>query len=556
MGYYGRALDTGEVQFLEYPMDVNGQPQQFEARVVRHGPDTTLTIVRNVTEALRTRERLAMLGAAIEQAAEDVIITDAAGVIRYVNPTFERTTGWGAAEVVGKTPAVLKSGLHDDAFYRELWQSLAAGRPWHGRFTNRTRDGRLILQDATVVAIRDAAGAVVGYVSTRADVTRRVEMESQLAHSQRMEAIGTLAGGIAHDFNNILAAIMGNAELALDAAGPAGPAADELRSILDASQRAADLVRRILAFSRQTAEEARPVPVAALVAESLKLLRSTLPKDVLVVPRLAGRALVLADAGELQRVLLNLCTNAAHAMREGGGTLTVGLTDEVLDEAAAAARGVAPGLVLHLTVADTGCGMTPEVKARVFEPFFTTRPFGEGTGLGLSIVHGVVKRLGGAIHVESAPGAGTTFEIWLPALAEGTEADAAGGADAVRGEGRLLVIDDEPMLVEVLERSLSRLGYRVRAFTSPLEALRVLEAAPAAWDAVVTDLAMPQLSGEEVARRVRALRPGLPVFVCTGNRRELDDEAAAALGVAEVLEKPVRASELSAALGRHLVPVA
>jgi CheY-like chemotaxis protein len=196
------------------------------------------------------------------------------------------------------------------------------------------------------------------------------------------------------------------------------------------------------------------------------------------------------------------------------------------------------------------------VKARVFEPFFTTRPFGEGTGLGLSIVHGVVKRLGGAIHVESAPGAGTTFEIWLPALAEGTEADAAGGADAVRGEGRLLVIDDEPMLVEVLERSLSRLGYRVRAFTSPLEALRVLEAAPAAWDAVVTDLAMPQLSGEEVARRVRALRPGLPVFVCTGNRRELDDEAAAALGVAEVLEKPVRASELSAALGRHLVPVA
>ena len=552
MALYERALAGDEVQQIEYPLDAGGVRRHFELRVARQGPDTVLSIVRDVTEAHQARERLALLGAAIEQAAEDVLITDAAGVIRYVNPSFERTTGWAAAEVAGRTPAFLKSGLHDEAFYRELWGALAAGRPWQGRFTNRTKDGRLVLQDATIVAIRGADGAVSGYVSTRADVTRRVEMESRLAHSQRMEAIGTLAGGIAHDFNNILAAIMGNAELALDCA-TGGPALEELRSILDASQRAADLVRQILAFSRQTVEEAHPVPVATLVAEALKFLRSTLPSSVLVVPRLASPGLVLADPGELQRVLLNLCTNAAHAMRDGGGRLEVQLEDTTLGDQAAASRlGLEPGRYLRLTVADTGCGMTAEVKARIFEPFFTTRRQGEGTGLGLSIVHGVVKRLGGAIHVESAPGMGTTFDVYLPALPAGAGVSAATTRPSVPGAGRILVIDDEPMLVQVLERSLARLGYGVRAFTSPLEALDVLEADPGGWDAVVTDLAMAQLPGEEVVRRVLAVRPDLPVFLCTGNRRDLTDEAARALGVAEVLEKPVRASELSAALHRRV----
>jgi len=552
---YRRAIDEDQMQFLEYPLQSGGQRQHFEARVVRQGPDTALSIIRNVTEEHRTRERLALLGAAIEQAAEEVLITDAAGIIRYVNPSFERTMGYTAGEVQGRTPAILKSGLHDAAFYRRLWQVLEAGRTWRGRFTNRTKDGRLLLQDATIVAIRDADGAVTAYVSTRTDVTRRVEMESRLAHAQRMEAIGTLAGGIAHDFNNILAAIMGNAELALESASHVPVALEEIRSILGASQRAAELVRQILAFSRQTAEEARPVALAALVDESLQLLRSTLPSTIQVVPQLSTAALVAGDAGELQRVLLNLCTNAAHAMREGGGRLEVRLADaELEDGPRTRSLGLRPGRYVRLGVIDTGCGMTAEVKARIFEPFFTTRRQGEGTGLGLSIVHGAVTRLGGAIQVESSPGQGSTFDVYLPVLEAGATPGPAAAATASRGTGRILVVDDEPMLARVLERSLARLGYSVRAFVDPLEALRVMEADPSAWDAVLTDLAMPQLAGDEVVRRVRAMRRDLPVFLCTGNRRELSDEAARALGVAEVLEKPVRASDLSAALLRWLPP--
>ncbi len=547
------AIDQDRTQLLEYPLELGGQRRFFEARVVSLGEDTALTIVRDVSGERQARERLSLLGAAIEQAAEDVIITDAAGVIRYVNPAFERSTGWRAEEVLGQKPSILRSGRHDERFYRAIWDTLAAGRTWQGRFSNRTKDGRIILQDANIVAIRDGQGAPAGYVSTRHDVTERVEMETHLAQTQRMEAIGTLAGGIAHDFNNILAAIVGNAELGLGNAGENREVAEDLRSILQAAGRAGELVKQILSFSRQVADAVQPVQVATLLQESQKLLRATLPSSISFSSEIHTRALVEADPGELQRLIINLCTNAALAMRGTNGQLTLRLEELVPDEGARARHpGLAPGRFVQLTVADTGCGMTPEVKARIFEPFFTTRGAGGGTGLGLSIVHGVVKRLRGAIEVESEPGQGTTFRVLLPAKAPQAPAQGQAAPVPERGRGRLLVVDDEPMLARMLERNLTRLGYTVLAFTSSVEALQALEAAPGDVDALVTDLAMPQISGEELARRARAVRSDLPVLLCTGNRQEVSDERAAALGIAQVLEKPVDTARLSQALRQVL----
>jgi len=382
----------------------------------------------------------------------------------------------------------------------------------------------------------------------------RLRLEGQLRQAQKMEAIGTLAGGIAHDFNNILAAILGFSELARFAAAGGEDPTPHLLEILKASYRARDLVRQILAFSRRTESAFAPVPLRPLVNEALKLLRATLPATIRLRERLEGEGRVLGDPTQIHQVVMNLCTNAYQAMEEEGGELEVSLAEQ--RPAAAPEEVSGAGRFLRLRVRDTGPGMDPAILNRIFDPYFTTKEPGKGTGLGLAVVHGIVKQHRGRVEVASRPGGGATFDVYFPLLEE-QEAPSAGGrggpAPAGNGE-RLLFIDDEPALVALAEAVLTGLNYRVIATADARAGLELFCSDPHGFDLVITDMTMPQMTGDRLAREILRLRPGLPVLLCTGYSERLTEEGARRLGAAGLLWKPYLREELAAAVRRALDP--
>ncbi|MBK8003145.1 MAG: PAS domain-containing protein [Gemmatimonadetes bacterium] len=389
------------------------------------------------------------------------------------------------------------------------------------------------------------------------DITERRRLELQLRQAQKMEALGTLAGGIAHDFNNILAAVIGHTEL-LRPLLPAGAEGQEhLRGILTAGQRARDLIQQILTFSRGREPERVPVAVAEMLAEALRLLRPSTPATVeLVLPPVPADLAILADPTQVQQVLLNLCGNAAQAMPGGHGRITIAAEHVELADAAAGHPELPPGRYVRLVVADTGSGMSPEVLERIFDPFYTTKAPGAGTGLGLAVVHGIMVANGGAVMVRSTPGQGSAFHLYFPRaeLPAGARPRQSGPTRAVPpGEGqRILVVDDEPPLVAIACRALERRGWRASGHTRPADALAALRAAPGEVDLVLCDLTMPQLSGLDLAREVRALRPDLPILLMTGYAGAVDPAELAGLGILELVEKPFMAAHLVEVIARHL----
>ena len=384
--------------------------------------------------------------------------------------------------------------------------------------------------------------------------------EAQLRDVQKMESIGTLAGGIAHDFNNILGAILGNVALAREDVGADHPALASLQEIHKASVRARDLVQQILTFSRREPQELVTLPLRPVIEETHKLLRATLPAGVELDVMLADRPLhALVDATQVQQVLMNLCTNAWHALKEGAGCIGVGLDAVQLDRGTTQRLGgVAPGPYVHLWVSDTGTGMNAATRARIFEPFFTTKPVGLGTGLGLSVVHGIMSSHHGAIAVDSAPGEGSTFHLYFPLVeSELTTVSTASVTPAsapVCGHGEhVLYVDDDETMVVVVERILTRAGYRVSSYWDPQEAVAAVRERPDAFDFVVTDFNMPEFSGLDVARAVMRIRPGLPVVISSGYiTEELRDEARLA-GVRGMLEKQNLFEDIRGLLGRILL---
>jgi nitrogen-specific signal transduction histidine kinase/ActR/RegA family two-component response regulator len=378
--------------------------------------------------------------------------------------------------------------------------------------------------------------------------------QAQLTQSEKLRAIGTLAGGIAHDFNNILGAILGFGELVLEDVPADSRTARNARQVVKAGQRAKDLVRQILAFSRQTEPQRSSVRLGAIVDEAMKLLRATIPATIQIQTRLDATAdTVVADSTQLHQVLMNLGTNASHAMREKGGVLTV-----TLDDFAAETGGIpevpplAPGPYLRLTVADTGHGMESSVLERIFEPFFTTKPVGEGTGLGLSVVHGIIKNHGGEITVHSRPCAGTTFRIFLP-RAENDNTGAAVPDEPVRGrQERILVVDDEEPLANMMQQKLSRLGYKVIAHHDSVEALKEFQSAPQGFDLIITDQTMPRLTGAALAREIVRLRANIPIILCSGSGQAAVKAVGLSPLVRDCVLKPVNFAELSRSIRRVL----
>ncbi len=426
------------------------------------------------------------------------------------------------------------------------------------------RDGRVKFVHERAVTDYDAADRPVRSAGTVQDITElhhaeeaRQNLANQLRESQKMEAMGTLAGGIAHDFNNLLAAIVGHAELLEHDLPPEGAQRKEVAGVLAACRRARDLVQQILTFSHRGERERVPTAFGPIVREALSLLRSTLPSTIEIRAEIPPRLpAVLADPTQLHQVIVNLGTNGAHAMRERGGILRVSLGTVELDDTFARSKGKPHGgPYVRLTVRDGGSGMNQETLGRIFEPFFTTKARGEGTGLGLAVVHGIVESHDGLVSVDSEPGRGTTFSIDLPAVA-GSEGEGQLDEEPIpRGHGEhLLVLDDEPVLVDVARRHLTRLGYRVTGLTHPADALAELRRDPGQFDLVVSDLTMPGMNGLELAAQVREIRPDLPLILASGYGGTAELESLTRLGIRELLPKPFPIATLARAVHRHLQP--
>ena len=416
------------------------------------------------------------------------------------------------------------------------------------------KDGTVFPADISLSPLNSDEGMLV--VATVRDITVRLEaeqqrqrLEAQLRQSQKMEAIGTLAGGIAHDFNNIISAIIGNVELAREDVGADHPAMQSLDEISKASRRARDLVSQILAFSRQQPHPRQAISLTPLVEEVVKLLRATLPAGIGLGTTLAEDVPnVLADPTQIHQILMNLCTNAWHAMDDGRGRIDIQVNTAVLDESAVRIHAdLQPGRYVHLSVRDNGRGMDGVTLERIFEPFFTTKAVGEGTGLGLSVVHGIMRGYQGAITVNSQLGGGTTFHLYFPAAesAPGTAAAEKAPAAPLRGRGQhVLYLDDDESLVLLVTRMLERGGYRVSAYTESAHALQAVRADPGRFDLVVTDYNMPGMSGLDVAREVSRIRPDLPVVVTSGYITDELREKAPGSGVRQLVYKPNSAEEL------------
>ncbi len=374
----------------------------------------------------------------------------------------------------------------------------------------------------------------------RADAVRK-ELEGQLRQVQKMEAIGTLAGGIAHDFNNILFTIVGFTDLSLHELSD-GETRWNLTQVLNACDRAKNLVNQILAFSRQEAPERRPVDIVPVAKEALKFLRSTIPSTIELKQRITGGSLtVLSDPTTIHQVLINLGTNAAHAMRTTGGVMEVCLESMEIprERGGSVPADLKPGPYIRLTVRDTGIGIDPAIMNRIFDPFFTTKPQGEGTGLGLSVVYGIVKSHGGSIAIESEVGRGSTFHVYLPRTPEQEREDNRKKASASGGSEHILFVDDEVVLVDMGERMLSVLGYRVTAVANGPEALKIFRENPDGFDLVITDMTMPGMTGAQLSREILKIKPGFPIILCTGFSELISEGEAKAMGIRRFLMKPV-----------------
>ncbi len=458
------------------------------------------------------------LATAIDQISEGILITDADGTIEYVNQALTRITGYSASELLGQNPRLLKSGHHDDEFYKNLWETVRRGETWSGRLVNKRKDGSFYQEEMTVTPIHGDDGAIQSYVAAKRDITDEVLLESHLHQAQKMEAIGQLAGGVAHDFNNMLTGITGYAQLLLREADGESMQTD-LQHILDLSRRAADLTHQLLAFSRRQQLEQVSVNLNTLVGNTMKMLARLIPENIETVFRGAEDLdPVMADSGQLVQVVMNLAVNARDAM-PNGGKLVLETSNTHIEAAYASERiDVEPGDFVALSVTDSGVGMDADTLEHIFEPFFTTKSAGEGTGLGLATVYGIVKQHGGHLSVESEPGVGTVFNVLLPATGGAPRANEL--ADDFLPESSrtstVLLVEDEIAVREIVERTLGELGCHVLSAGRPSEARMLFDASENGIDLLLTDVVMPGGLGTDLFTELQALDPDLKVLFMSG----------------------------------------
>jgi PAS domain S-box-containing protein len=528
---------------------------QDRGQIVSNGKEVEYIsgVFYDITKQKRTEEESLLLATAIEHAAESVIISNKSGAIQYVNPAFEQLSGFSREEIVGQNFRIFRSDKHDKGFYKDMWEVISRGNIWSGHITNRMKDDTLREFETKISPVHNRSGDIVSFVSVNRDVTQEKVLEAQLHQSQRMQSIGTLAGGIAHDFNNILSAIIGYTELTIDYLENGSLPYNNLQEVLEAGERAKGLINQILTFSRQSEQDLKPLQLKLIVKEALKLIRATLPSTIEIHQDFTSDAAILGDQIKVHQILMNLCTNAGHAMLGKDGMLSVCLSEVEFDSSFRIKHfDIKSGSYLKLSISDTGHGMSASLMERIFDPFFTTKEKGKGTGMGLSVVHGIVKSHNGTIHVYSEPGEGSTFNVYLPIIEKQLEQKIIAEKPIPTGTEHILFVDDEESLINMGKQLLVSLGYDVTTRISSIEALELFKTRPDTFDLVITDLTMPNMTGDELAKQLMAIRSDIPVILCTGFSTRITEEKAKSMGIRAFILKPLIRKDIAETIRKIL----
>ncbi len=538
------------VQNRKYQQHLEDEIKERTVELERLNEELQQELNERIHAETALRESEKRFRTVLETNPDPVVLYDLMGKVEYFNPAFTRVFGWTLDERQGKTMDLFVPERVRDETKTTVAQLMSGEKVSLFETLRHTKSGDTIPVSITGAVYPDQSGKPAGSVINLRDITaqrqaqkEKAKLEKQLRQAQKMEALGTLAGGVAHDFNNILQAILGFSELARIKHLDDPDFQQDMNQVIKAGNRAKELVDQILAFSRQVETQFVPIEISLIIKEALKLLRASLPTTIEIKTDMAVDKcadIIKADPTQIHQMLMNLCTNASHAMRDKGGELTVILVQVQRDEVGADLRkDMSSNAFIKLTISDTGTGMAPEVAERIFDPYFTTKEKGEGTGLGLAVVHGIVESHQGSIRVESKPDQGTRFHIYLPTADVKETKTAKAAVDHVpTGNERILFVDDEQTLVDLARQLLGELGYQVVATTSSMEALEHFRKAPDRFDLVITDQTMPQMTGTSLAVELMQIRPDIPIILCTGYSEFLSAKKAKEMGFRAFVKKP------------------
>lgn len=516
-----------------------------------------IEVRRQIAEALQLSE--ARLRSLQDNSPIGLFRRSGAGRLLFANPKMVSIFGFDSEAEMMRVP-IRQAYFDPDQYDHVMAKFEAGGTTQSHELCFKRKDGTHVWGAIHLKRTKELKsgddyidGAFIDITDRKKIEDDKRNLEAQLRQANKMEALGTLAGGIAHDFNNILFAIIGFCELALEDSDKNTSQEENLQQAITGARRAAELVGQILTFARQGGIEKHPLNLTAIVKESLKLLRATLPKSINIRTNLNGQQTVLADPTQMHQIVVNLCTNAFHAMQDKGGVLTVGLTKiEMGAETAHSVVGLKPGPYAWLRIEDTGNGMSAEILERIFDPYYTTKAQGDGTGMGLSVVQGIVNGLKGAIHVDSAVGEGSRFNIYLPALDKMASDRRPVKASIIEGREHILFVDDEFLLTNMVSQMLSNMGYHVTTRNNPADALDLFHHGPEKFDLIISDVTMPEMSGHEMVQEMMKIRPDLPVLLCTGYSESITEKIASNIGVRTLMHKPLARHELSSTI-RHIL---
>jgi PAS domain S-box-containing protein len=547
---YGKVALTGKPDTFEsYSQELD---RYFHVTAFRYTENQFACIFVDVTKNKLAEAERSRLVEAINQAGESIVITDRDGNIQYTNPTFEKTTGYSSEEAFNKNPRFLKSGLQNTSIYKGLWDTILSGNRWTGELVNKRKTGELYTSECSISPIKDENGQITNFIWIAKDITKQKDLEKRINQAQKIESIGSLAGGIAHDFNNILFPIVGMSELLMEDLSPDSIEYENAQEIYKAGKRAKDLVNQILSFSRQAEHEMMPVKFQKILKEVLKLCRSTIPANIEIKQEIQSDCgSIWANATQLHQIGMNLITNAYHAVQDKNGKIIIELKEIIIESDEMDSISVGPGEYALLSVTDNGTGMSDEIKSKIFDPYFTTKPKGKGTGLGLAVVYGIVKKSGGDIKIYTEVGFGTTFSVYLPLIKKTPDPKSSDfKIDIQTGHEHILLVDDEPAIARLVQLILERLGYTVTVRLNSIEALEAFKEKFEKFDLVISDMSMPHMTGDQLAREIKKISPDMPIIICTGFSERINK--AEDIGVSGFLMKPVVKSDMATMIRKVL----
>ncbi|WP_320042746.1 ATP-binding protein [uncultured Desulfobacter sp.] len=501
-----------------------------------------------------------LLFTAVEQISEMVYITNSEGIIQYINPAFERVTGFSRKECIGKDINMLRSGKYDSQFNINLRAIISSGREWSGHAEFKKKDNSFYIVALTISSVRDKNGTITNYVGVQQNASKEIKINEKMAQAQKLESLGTIAGGVAHDLNNMLFPILGNAEiLILRNAAFDNETKESLTQLYESALQAKELVQQILNFSRQKKVKREPLQIQNSIETVLKLMDSGIPRNISIEKEVDPNCpSVIADPTQIHQIIMNLVSNGVHAMGKAGGVIKMALAPVNVSQSEGNGR-VKPGDYICLSVSDTGRGMSKEVMNHIFEPFYTTKGNEDGTGMGLSVVYGIVKDMGGGIKVHSRQGKGSEFRLYFPKFSKKkvdlqVPTPALKESAGIKYQIDVLFVDDEDLILKVAKSMLDRLGCRTTIMTDPLVALAHFKKDPLMYDLVITDLYMPHMNGDCLAENIRELRPDIPIFLCTGFSQDITLDMMAQTGFKAVLAKPLSIKEFADKIGKFFKP--